>query len=184
MLSGHIRSQQPIISLYYYTSGRKEAAYNLLPSYAVRPEGGQLTVPNEVSPWSAEPQWPLLYMKIRFSEISCYYGGFDFGGISHVKVGSKWSVIMVSWTSPPQNNKRMRGQRGQILLLLYYIICLQTASIAQWHKDGLEEVRCPLYIGNAPCSCEAASDGLDFRYTFIILFMWCHVRDPRRENGV
>ena len=33
---------------------------------------------------------------------------------------------------------------------------------SQWHKDGLEEVRCPTYIGNAPCDCLAASDGLDF----------------------
>ena len=29
-------------------------------------------------------------------------------------------------------------------------------------QDGLEEVRCPTYIGNAPCDCVAASDGLDF----------------------
>ena len=51
--------------------------------------------------------------------------------------------------------------RGQILL--YVLLCLHTASNdAQWHKGGLEEVRCPLYIGNAPCVCEAASDGLDF----------------------
>jgi Leucine-rich repeat (LRR) protein len=33
---------------------------------------------------------------------------------------------------------------------------------SQWHKDSLEEVRCPTYIGNAPCVCEASTDGLDF----------------------
>ena len=64
-------------------------------------------------------------------------------------------------------------QRGQppILLfaLLYVLLCQlclhQTTSDAspQWHKDGLEEVRCPLFVGNGQCHCEAASDGLDFR---------------------
>ena len=90
-------------------------------------------VPNEVSPWSAE------------------------------QPASK----------QPQNKKRMWLQRGQppILLfaLLYVLLCQlclhQTTSDAspQWHKDGLEEVRCPLFVGNGQCHCEAASDGLDFR---------------------
>ena len=83
---------------------------------------------------------------------------------------SQWSVTMVSWASPPQyHNTRMR-LRGQILLL-YLLLCLQTASnYAQWHKNGggigLEEVRCPsvytLGTGPGSCVCQAASDGLDF----------------------
>ena len=44
------------------------------------------------------------------------------------------------------------------LLLLWHA----ASSSSQWHKDGLEEVRCPTYIGNAPCDCMASSDGLDF----------------------
>lgn len=62
---------------------------------------------------------------------------------------------------------RLRGQ----ILLLYLLLCLQTASnYAQWHKNGggigLEEVRCPsvytLGTGPGSCVCQAASDGLDF----------------------
>lgn len=51
--------------------------------------------------------------------------------------------------------------RGYWLVLV--ILCgLPLPLASQWHKDGLEEVRCPSYIGNAPCECVAASDGLDF----------------------
>ena len=39
---------------------------------------------------------------------------------------------------------------------------LKTRSKTYSLLDGLEEVRCPTYIGNAPCDCVAASDGLDF----------------------
>ena len=45
--------------------------------------------------------------------------------------------------------------------LIFVAACILSCD-SQWHKDGLEEVRCPTYIGNAPCDCVAASDGLDF----------------------
>ena len=47
-------------------------------------------------------------------------------------------------------------------LQLYFLAACILSCDSQWHKDGLEEVRCPTYIGNAPCDCVAESDGLDF----------------------
>ena len=47
-------------------------------------------------------------------------------------------------------------------LIFLAVLSLILSCDSQWHKDGLEEVRCPTYIGNAPCDCVAASDGLDF----------------------
>ena len=53
-------------------------------------------------------------------------------------------------------------RRGWHILIFTALSSLCSLTDSQWHKDGLEEVRCPTYIGNAPCDCLAASDGLDF----------------------
>ena len=53
-------------------------------------------------------------------------------------------------------------RRGWHILFALLLSFLAASTDSQWAKDGLEEVRCPTYIGNAPCDCFAASDGLDF----------------------
>ena len=44
------------------------------------------------------------------------------------------------------------------------LLCMAVPGEQQWHKDGLEEVKCPPPIDTMhPCVCEASSDGLDFK---------------------
>jgi hypothetical protein len=44
------------------------------------------------------------------------------------------------------------------------LVSMAVPAAQQWHKDGLEEVKCPaLAETQPPCNCEASTDGLDFR---------------------
>ena len=52
----------------------------------------------------------------------------------------------------------------QVIALLFMMLVVPASQ--QWHKDGLEEVKCPAFIDHGPpCSCEASTDGLDFKCT-------------------
>jgi Leucine-rich repeat (LRR) protein len=72
---------------------------------------------------------------------------------------SIWRPVFPSGPPQPQPQQRLTF----VVLMLATMVA---PAAQQWHKDGLEEVKCPSFLDYVPpCTCEASTDGLDFKCT-------------------